>query len=323
MTHEEKVQQWIGVGKMGTEIGPGSAPVPGFDPRPIFVDCFKSFGTAPNFADYYGHACALPFHDHSLDYVVASHVLEHVANPIAALAEWYRVVRPGGILYLVVPDRRATWEHRRPLTPVAHFFEDYARGTTACDATHIDEFVYEADWSRYSPETPPDEVPAKQAELARGMHEAVQRGEDINIHFHTFETASVRELIETLMRPPVDPASEGVDQGSAATSGRGLARMRTTPGPEVPAPPGTRFSNVPFPVAPRFHWEIVDFEEGFPRCNPNGVLAIVRVHKGWRARGEADALRIRTRGNPQAVLRPDAEPFAAWAARTAGLGGVR
>ena len=108
MKHEEKVQQWIGLGKTGTEIGPGAAPVPGFDPRPIFVDCFKSFGTAPNFADYYGHAGALPFHDHTLDYVVASHVLEHVANPIAALAECYRVIRPGGILYLVVPDRRAT-----------------------------------------------------------------------------------------------------------------------------------------------------------------------------------------------------------------------
>ena len=87
MTHEEKIAQWIGPGKVGTEIGPGSAPVPGVDPAPIYVDCFKTFAAAPCRADYYGHACALPFHDHSLDYVLASHVLEHVANPVRALAE--------------------------------------------------------------------------------------------------------------------------------------------------------------------------------------------------------------------------------------------
>ncbi len=150
MTHEEKLARWLPprTGLVGVEIGAGASPVPGLDPAPIYVDCFKSFGAEPNRADFYGHACALPFHDHSLDYVIASHVLEHVANPIAALAECTRVVQPGGVLYLVVPDRRATWEHTRALTPVAHLFEDYQRGTTACDASHIDEFVFEADWSR-------------------------------------------------------------------------------------------------------------------------------------------------------------------------------
>src|SRR6185503_5259726 len=111
MTHEEKIAHWIGAGKVGTEIGPGATPVPGLEPPPIYVDCFKEFGAAPNRADFYGHACALPFHDHSLDYVLASHVLEHVANPVAALAEWYRVVRPDGIIYLIVPNRLSTFDH--------------------------------------------------------------------------------------------------------------------------------------------------------------------------------------------------------------------
>lgn len=295
MTHEEKIARWIEPGSIGTEIGAGASPVPGPTPPPIYVDCFKSFGADPNRADFYGHACALPFHDHALDYVIASHVLEHVANPIAALVEWYRVLRPGGIIYLVVPDRRATWEHTRGLTSVAHMLEDFARGTTACDATHIDEFVFEADWSRYSPATPPEEVPAKQAELARGMHEAVARGEDINIHFHTFEPSNLRALIETLgARPPPAASSE-------LASGRGR--------------PGSQLA--------RFHWELADMAEHFPASCPNGVLAVVRVHKGWRARADAAAFRLRTGGDRQAVLRAEAEPFGEWAARTPGLGGVR
>ncbi len=143
MTHAEKIARWLPprTGLLGCEIGAGASPIPGLDPAPIYVDCFKAFGAAPNPADYYGHACSLPFHDHTLDYVVASHVLEHVANPVAALAEWYRVVRPGGLLYLVVPNRRAAWDRDRELTPVAHLLDDFVAGTTARDTTHIDEFA--------------------------------------------------------------------------------------------------------------------------------------------------------------------------------------
>lgn len=277
MTHEEKVARWIGPGQRGVEIGPGASPVPGLDPRPYYVDCFKSFGAEPNLADYFGHAGALPFHDHALDYVIASHVLEHVPNPVAALAEWVRVVRPGGIVYLVVPDRRVTWDHPRAPTPVAHLLEDYTRGTTACDPTHIDEFAHGVDWAQFNPHTPAAEIPAARAALARGMHEAVARGEDINIHFHTFEPATLHEFLTTLAAWP-------------------HCRLR---------------------------WELVDFAAHFPASCPNGLLAVLRVTKGWLARAQADAFRRQAGGHPDAALRPDAVPFATWAARTSGLGGAR
>lgn len=198
MTHEEKVAEWIGTGKTGVEIGAGDNPIPGFSPRPIYVDCVKESERKPARADVFGHACALPFHSNSLDYVASSHVLERVANPVAAFAEWYRVLRPGGIIYLVVPNRLATWDHTRALTPVDHMLDDYVKGTTACDASHIDDFVYDMDWSRFQPDTPADEIPGARASLARRMHEAVDRGEEINIPFHTFQPATVRKLVETL-----------------------------------------------------------------------------------------------------------------------------
>lgn len=277
MTHEEKVARWIGHGARGVEIGPGSSPVPGLEPRPVYVDCFKAFGAESSLADYYGHAGALPFHDHSLDYVVASHVLEHVANPAAALAEWRRVTRSGGLIYLVVPDRRLTFDRPRPLTAVSHFLYDLAAGTTACDASHIDDFAFGVDWSAFNPETPEAAIPAARADLARGMHAAVGRGEDINIHFHTFEPSSLLELLTALPR---------------------LDRER-------------------------FGWELAELSEYFPAASPNGILAVLKVEKGWLGRAQAEAFRIRSGGQASAALRPDAEPFAAWAARTHGLGGVR
>jgi SAM-dependent methyltransferase len=198
MTHEQKIAEWIKPGHVGTEIGPGLTPLPGLSPAPIYIDRFAEFGGEPCLADYRGDACRLPLHSNSLDYVASSHVLEHIANPVAALIEWYRVLRPGGIIYVVVPNRLGTWEHTRKLTAVSHMLEDYERGTTACDATHIDEFVNEIDWSRFKPEVPVESLPAEKEVLARGMHEAVTRGEEINIHFHTFEPSNVKELIAAL-----------------------------------------------------------------------------------------------------------------------------
>lgn len=47
------------------------------------------------------------FEDESLDYVVQRHNLEHYQDPLKALQEWIRVLKPGGILGMVVPDDEA------------------------------------------------------------------------------------------------------------------------------------------------------------------------------------------------------------------------
>ncbi|HND84821.1 MAG TPA: methyltransferase domain-containing protein [Pseudobdellovibrionaceae bacterium] len=38
------------------------------------------------------------------DYVFSSHCLEHMSDPILALREWYSIVKPGGVLFVIVPD---------------------------------------------------------------------------------------------------------------------------------------------------------------------------------------------------------------------------
>jgi 2-polyprenyl-3-methyl-5-hydroxy-6-metoxy-1,4-benzoquinol methylase len=46
----------------------------------------------------------LPFEDGSFDVLTAWHVIEHVADVARTLAEWRRVLRPGGLLVLETPD---------------------------------------------------------------------------------------------------------------------------------------------------------------------------------------------------------------------------
>ncbi|WP_224244945.1 class I SAM-dependent methyltransferase [Hyalangium gracile] len=46
----------------------------------------------------------MPFADESFDIVTAKHTLEHIPSPIDGLREIHRVLRPGGVAFLIVPD---------------------------------------------------------------------------------------------------------------------------------------------------------------------------------------------------------------------------
>lgn len=46
----------------------------------------------------------LPFGDRTFDAVVSCETLEHTPDPVAAIAELHRVMRPGGVLYLTMPN---------------------------------------------------------------------------------------------------------------------------------------------------------------------------------------------------------------------------
>lgn len=48
------------------------------------------------------------------DWVHASHVLEHISNPWKALRNWFRILKPGGCLALLLPHRDL-YEQRKEL----------------------------------------------------------------------------------------------------------------------------------------------------------------------------------------------------------------
>ena len=48
---------------------------------------------------------ALPYADDTFDVVLMAHVLEHIGDPQAALAELYRVLKPGGIIITSITRR--------------------------------------------------------------------------------------------------------------------------------------------------------------------------------------------------------------------------
>ena len=124
--------------------------------------------------------------DASYDGLLASHVLEHLANPLRALNEWQRVVAPGGPLLIVLPQRDRTFDHRRPVTPLSHVDEDFRRNVGEDDLTHLDEVLALHDARR-------DRRAGDRAAFAQRCRDnARQRG----MHHHVFVAGSAIELLE-------------------------------------------------------------------------------------------------------------------------------
>lgn len=63
--------------------------------------------------------------DLTFNFVIASHLLEHVAQPFRMLDEIYDKLVPGGLLVLFLPDRRRTFDKGRVCPPKEHFIEEY------------------------------------------------------------------------------------------------------------------------------------------------------------------------------------------------------
>ena len=75
------------------------------------------------------------------DFVLSSHALEHSANPLRALREFTRVMKPSGLLVLVLPHRDGAFDHRRPVSTLAHLIEDDEQGMREDDLTHLPEIL--------------------------------------------------------------------------------------------------------------------------------------------------------------------------------------
>lgn len=65
----------------------------------------------------------LPFKDNEWDFVINSHVLEHFFDPIKAIEEWIRVIRPGGILFMIIPHKERTFDKSRERTTLKELID--------------------------------------------------------------------------------------------------------------------------------------------------------------------------------------------------------
>lgn len=124
------------------------------------------------------------FEPNTQDFIIANHFLEHTQDPIGTIRRLLEVLRPGGILFLAVPDKRFTFDRGRPQTEFAHVLRDHLDGPQWSYDEHLREF----------------------ASLVMGQSgeelEATFNGfkaTNYSIHFHVWARSSLREFLDRLV----------------------------------------------------------------------------------------------------------------------------
>ena len=141
----------------GVELGPGHHPMPvlfsdvtiryvdRWDPeqnRALFPDVAAgSTFTTPDVIANLDVDRLSALSDESQDFVIASHLLEHLANPLAQLEDTHRVLRRGGVALIFLPDRRYTFDRKRSPTPLEHLIADHRDQVTVASDEHLEDHL--------------------------------------------------------------------------------------------------------------------------------------------------------------------------------------
>ncbi|HEY8672830.1 MAG TPA: methyltransferase domain-containing protein [Candidatus Dormibacteraeota bacterium] len=141
----------------GVELGPGHHPMPvlfsdvtiryvdRWDPeqnRSLFPDVAAgSTFTTPDVIANLDVDRLSALSDESQDFVIASHLLEHLANPLAQLEDMHRVLRRGGVALIFLPDRRYTFDRKRSPTPLEHLIADHRDQVTVASDEHLEDHL--------------------------------------------------------------------------------------------------------------------------------------------------------------------------------------
>jgi SAM-dependent methyltransferase len=118
--------------------------------------------------------------DQSYDFLISAHVIEHMKNPLGSLQQWCRVVKPGGKLYLIVPDKRATFDKKRVRTAFPHIIKDFQNPSAERDFEHYLDYAIHVH----------DKSEDAAIEEANRLIET-----DYSIHFHVFIPSDIIALL--------------------------------------------------------------------------------------------------------------------------------
>jgi SAM-dependent methyltransferase len=134
------------------------------------------------------------------DFLLSSHNLEHFANPLKALQEWLRILKKSGTLFLVLPDKRFTFDCNRSITKFEHLKTDFENNTSEHDLTHLGEILELHDYKQ-TPEI---------KDRAFYYNRSLKNFENRCLHHHVFDDELLKEIftffnIEFLYQDFTDP----------------------------------------------------------------------------------------------------------------------
>ena len=86
-----------------------------------FIEEVDLVGSAPDIADLVKDR----YGDERFDYVISSHNIEHLPDPIRFLQGCEQVLKPGAVLCMAIPDRRYCFDFYRPVTELSEWLDAF------------------------------------------------------------------------------------------------------------------------------------------------------------------------------------------------------
>lgn len=85
--------------------------------------------------------------DEQYDFCFASHTLEHIANPLKAIKEWLRIIKRGGYVIIVVPEKSMCFDHKRSYSKFSTLLSQYTNDIGEDDLSTLPEILKNHDLS--------------------------------------------------------------------------------------------------------------------------------------------------------------------------------
>lgn len=79
------------------------------------------------------------------DFCFSSHTLEHIANPLKAINEWLRIIKNGGHLIIIVPEKSVCFDHKRNYSKFSTLLSQYEKDVGEDDLSTLPEILMNHD----------------------------------------------------------------------------------------------------------------------------------------------------------------------------------
>jgi SAM-dependent methyltransferase len=180
-----------------------------YAPTDVLRENFRHPGDSADIVDVdivWGNSSLRESVGQGVDYVIASHVIEHVPDFIGWLREVRNVLKQGGTLCLAIPDRRFTFDFHRPVSTLGDMVEAYLQSRKVPAIRHVfDAAAFSRDQTHgkvWIPGETVDGLPEEtKGRLVPAIHlaqELVQTGEYRDTHCWIFTPASFLDIAESL-----------------------------------------------------------------------------------------------------------------------------
>lgn len=126
--------------------------------------------------------------ENKYDFVISSNCLEHSANPLKALWNFIKVLKPMGEMMIVVPNKEVTFDHNRNRTSFEHLKDDFINDVKEDDLTHLDEILELHDLAMDPP------AGTKEQFRIRSLDNYHNRG----LHQHVFDSILLFDMFKWL-----------------------------------------------------------------------------------------------------------------------------